>query len=50
MSEIDRQIQKLRNAEHISEIEISQLCYKAREIFIEEPNVLQLDAPIVVNE
>ena len=32
----------------ISEAEIVELCAKAKEILIEEPNVKRLDAPITV--
>jgi len=39
MSELDKQIEKLRNCEIISENQVKRLCNKAREIFIEESNV-----------
>lgn len=39
MSELDRQIEMLKNCECIKENEIKNLCYKARELFIEESNV-----------
>ena len=48
MSDLDRQIDKLRNCEIISENEVKQLCNKAREIFIEESNVQRVDTPVTI--
>lgn len=47
-SELDRQIEQLRRCEHIKESEVKLLCTKAREILIEEPNVVKIGAPITV--
>ncbi|KAJ1910162.1 phosphoprotein phosphatase PP4 catalytic subunit [Tieghemiomyces parasiticus] len=47
-SDLDRQIQLLRNCEIITEAEVKELCYKAREILIEESNVQQVDAPVTI--
>ncbi|KAJ1650791.1 phosphoprotein phosphatase PP4 catalytic subunit [Dispira simplex] len=47
-SDLDRQIRMLRNCEIISELEVKELCYKAREILIEESNVQQVDAPVTI--
>ncbi|KAJ1986593.1 phosphoprotein phosphatase PP4 catalytic subunit [Dimargaris cristalligena] len=47
-SDLDRQIQLLRNCEIITEAEVKELCNKAREILIEESNVQQVDAPVTI--
>ena len=47
-SDLDRQIQQLSRCEYIKEGEVKALCNKAREIFIEESNVVKVDAPITV--
>ena len=38
-SDLDRQIEQLRNCEIIKESEVKALCAKAREILVEESNV-----------
>ncbi len=43
-----RQIEKLRNCELISELEVRELCRKAKEVLIEESNVQKVDAPVTV--
>ena len=48
-SELDRQIEQLRNCECIKESEVKALCAKAREILVEESNVQRVDAPVTVN-
>ena len=48
-SDIDRQIEQLRNGECIKESEVKALCAKAREILVEESNVQRVDAPVTVN-
>ncbi len=48
-SDLDRQIEQLRNCEIIKESEVKALCAKAREILIEESNVQRVDAPVTVN-
>jgi hypothetical protein len=48
MSDLDRQIEQLRNCEFIKENEVKALCAKAREILVEESNVQRVDAPVTV--
>ena len=48
MSDLDRQIALLKNCETIKEVEVKQLCLKAREILIEESNVQRVDAPVTI--
>jgi serine/threonine-protein phosphatase 4 catalytic subunit len=38
----------LKGGELIKEDEVRELCYKAREILIEESNVQRVDAPVTV--
>lgn len=33
---------------HLTEVEIRQLCVTSREIFISQPNLLELEAPIKI--
>ncbi|CAI2184746.1 3453_t:CDS:10, partial [Funneliformis geosporum] len=47
-SDLDRQIEKLRNCELISELEVRELCRKAKEVLIEESNVQRVDAPVTI--
>ena len=47
-SDLDRQIEQLRNCEIIKENEVKTLCAKAREILVEESNVQRVDAPVTV--
>lgn len=47
-SDLDRQIDKLRRCELITEKEVKQLCAKAREILVEESNVQRVDSPVTV--
>lgn len=47
-SDLDHQIEQLRNCEHIKESEVKILCAKAREILLEESNVQRVDAPVTV--
>ncbi|RHZ81746.1 hypothetical protein Glove_117g500 [Diversispora epigaea] len=47
-SDLDVQIEKLRNCELISEDEVKELCNKAREILIEESNVQRVNAPVTI--
>ncbi|RIA87300.1 Metallo-dependent phosphatase-like protein [Glomus cerebriforme] len=47
-SDLDRQIEKLRNCEIISELEVRELCRKAKEVLIEESNVQRVDAPVTI--
>ncbi len=48
-SDLDKQIEQLRRCEYIKESEVKSLCEKAKEILIEEANVQQVDAPVVVS-
>jgi serine/threonine-protein phosphatase 4 catalytic subunit len=47
-SDLDKQIEQLRNCEIITEEQVIALCSKAREILIEESNVQRVDAPVTV--
>lgn len=49
-SDLDRQIDLLRNCQLITEAEVKTLCSKAREIFIEESNVQRVDSPVTVKD
>lgn len=48
VSDLDRQIETLKNCELITEAEVKTLCTKAREILFEEANVQRVDAPVTV--
>ncbi|KAF8822879.1 putative serine/threonine protein phosphatase [Cardiosporidium cionae] len=48
MSELDRQIEQLRRGEYIKELEVKDLCAKAKEILVEEANVQRVDAPVTI--
>ncbi|KAK8803444.1 hypothetical protein WA158_001138 [Blastocystis sp. Blastoise] len=48
ISDLDRQISKLKKCELITEMEVKVLCDKAREILIEESNVEDVSAPITI--
>lgn len=43
-----RQIDQLTRCEPISEEQVKRLCFKAREILIEEANVQVVDSPVTV--
>jgi len=43
-----RAIQQLRACRPIPENQVRELCYKARELLIEEGNVVGVDAPVTV--
>ena len=43
---IDECIEKLTNNKQLTPLEIKWLCDKTKEILIEEPNLLTLQAPI----
>lgn len=47
-TDLDRQISLLKNCEYIKEVEVKQLCSKARDILIEERNVVRIKAPITI--
>ncbi|KAM7495605.1 hypothetical protein LguiB_030214 [Lonicera macranthoides] len=46
MSDLDRQIEQLKNCEPLKESEVKALCLKAMEILVEESNVQRVDAPV----
>lgn len=43
-----RHIAQLRACRPIPESDVRELCYKARELLIEEGNVVQVDAPVTI--
>jgi serine/threonine-protein phosphatase 4 catalytic subunit len=47
-TDLDKQIEKLKECELIDEAEVKALCAKVRELFSAEDNVLKLSAPITV--
>ncbi|PRP81839.1 serine/threonine-protein phosphatase 4 catalytic subunit [Planoprotostelium fungivorum] len=47
-SDLDRQIEQLRQCQTITEAEVKALCTKAREILIEESNVQRVDSPVTI--
>ncbi|KAG1736423.1 Metallo-dependent phosphatase-like protein [Suillus paluster] len=47
-SDLDRQIEQLTRCEPISEEQVKRLCFKAREILIEEANVQAVDSPVTI--
>jgi len=47
-SDLDRQIEQLRNCEIIKEKEVKELCAKAREILLEESNVQRVHPPVTI--
>ncbi len=47
-SDLDRQIEQLRNCQIIKESEVKALCAKAREILVAESNLQRVDAPVTV--
>ncbi|KAL1955201.1 hypothetical protein VTO42DRAFT_8913 [Malbranchea cinnamomea] len=48
MSDLDKAIAQLRACRPIPEHEVRELCYKARELLIEEGNVVTVDAPVTI--
>lgn len=48
-TDLDRQIQQLKECKTLTEDEVKELCNKAREIFIEEANVQDVQAPVTVS-
>eukprot|EP00931_Biecheleriopsis_adriatica_P100374 TRINITY_DN756_c0_g1_i1.p1 TRINITY_DN756_c0_g1~~TRINITY_DN756_c0_g1_i1.p1 ORF type:complete len:307 (+),score=61.15 TRINITY_DN756_c0_g1_i1:101-1021(+) len=48
VSDLDRQIEQLRRCEYIKESEVKALCNRAREILVEECNVMRVDAPVTI--
>ncbi|KAF2728975.1 Metallo-dependent phosphatase [Polyplosphaeria fusca] len=47
-SDLDRAIHQLRSCRPIPENQVRELCYKARELLIEEGNVVGVDAPVTI--
>ncbi|CAK55626.1 unnamed protein product (macronuclear) [Paramecium tetraurelia] len=45
---IDRQIAKLKQGQILTESEIKSLCIKAKEILSDEPNIIQVRAPLTI--
>jgi len=48
MSDLDKAIAQLRSCRPIPESQVRELCYKARELLIEEGNVVTVNAPVTV--
>ena len=48
MSDLDRAIAQLRACRPIPEPQVRELCYRARELLIEESNVVTVDAPVTI--
>lgn len=48
-TDLDRQIEQLKECKILSENEVKELCNKARDIFIEEANVQDIRAPVTVS-
>ncbi|MCJ1300485.1 Serine/threonine-protein phosphatase 4 catalytic subunit [Hypocenomyce scalaris] len=48
MSDLDKAIAQLRACKTIPESQVRELCHKARELLIEEGNVVQVDAPVTI--
>ncbi|KAK5165276.1 phosphoprotein phosphatase PP4 catalytic subunit [Saxophila tyrrhenica] len=48
MSDLDKAIAQLRACRPIPESQVRELCYKARELLIEEGNVVCVDAPVTI--
>lgn len=48
MSDLDSQIEQLKNCEYIKEAEVKELCAKARDLLIEESNVHKVNSPITI--
>jgi hypothetical protein len=49
MSDLDKAIAQLRSCRPIPESQVRELCYKARELLIEEGNVVTVNAPVTVS-
>ncbi|GAB1727227.1 hypothetical protein NU195Hw_g295t1 [Hortaea werneckii] len=48
MSDLDKSIAQLKACRPIPEKDVRELCYKARELLIEEGNVVSVDAPVTI--
>mmetsp|Transcript_56383 Transcript_56383/g.125849 ORF Transcript_56383/g.125849 Transcript_56383/m.125849 type:complete len:307 (-) Transcript_56383:57-977(-) len=45
---LDRQIQELNECKPLTEAEVEALCEKAREVLLEESNVQEIQAPVII--
>lgn len=48
-TELDRQIEQLKQCKILTENEVRELCNKARDIFMEESNVQEIRTPVTVS-
>ncbi|KAI0459290.1 hypothetical protein F5B21DRAFT_456206 [Xylaria acuta] len=48
MSDLDKAIAQLRACRPIPEAQVREVCHKARELLIEEGNVVTVTAPVTV--
>ncbi|KAI6247357.1 hypothetical protein HI914_03962 [Erysiphe necator] len=48
MSDIDRAITQLRSCRPVPELQVREICHKARELLIEEGNVVTVTAPVTI--
>ncbi|KFY13346.1 hypothetical protein V492_03334 [Pseudogymnoascus sp. VKM F-4246] len=48
MSDLDKAIAQLRECRPIPEAQVRELCYKARELLVEEGNVVTVTAPVTI--
>ena len=46
--DLDKQIEQLRRCEYIKESEVKNLCNRAKEILMEEGNVVKVESPVTV--
>ncbi|KAJ3028203.1 UNVERIFIED_CONTAM: Serine/threonine-protein phosphatase 4 catalytic subunit [Siphonaria sp. JEL0065] len=47
-SDLDAQIEQLKRCEQITEAQVRDLCLKAREILVEESNIVKINAPVTI--
>ncbi|KAK4210424.1 Metallo-dependent phosphatase-like protein [Rhypophila decipiens] len=48
MSDLDKAIETLRNCRPIPEAQVREICHKARELLIEDGNVVTVSAPVTI--
>ncbi|KAJ3025457.1 UNVERIFIED_CONTAM: Serine/threonine-protein phosphatase 4 catalytic subunit [Siphonaria sp. JEL0065] len=46
--DLDAQIEQLKRCEQITEAQVRDLCLKAREILVEESNIVKINAPVTI--
>jgi serine/threonine-protein phosphatase 4 catalytic subunit len=46
--DLDRAIAQLYKCEVIKEVEVKELCTKAKEVLLNEPNMPRVEAPVTV--